>query len=95
MLFEGVLGMRLGYFLHGLTGKKTPSMISIERRFPEMGKFTRLGDLRWSLTHLTLWQGKSGWFMLFPYGGRCWFVSKKEIIINCVLFSFDWRKIKK
>ncbi len=89
------LKMRWEHFIHGVTGKKTSSMISIESRFPDVGKFTRLGDLRWSLTHWTLWEGPSGWFMLFPYGSNCWHVSRKQICISCVLFSFVWRKIKK
>ena len=84
--------MRLGYFIHGVTGKKTPSMISIERRYPAMGKFTRLSDLRWSLTHWTLLQTKRWWLMLFPYGGSHWFVSRKNIDIACPLFAFAWRK---
>lgn len=85
--------MRCEYFVHALTGKKTDSMLSIERRFPKLGRFTRLGNLRWSLTHWTLWQDKNGWFMLFPYGGNCWYVTRKQIIIVCPLFAFDWRKI--
>jgi len=81
--------------MHALTGKKTDRMISIEKRYPLLDKCTRLGDLRWALTHWTLWSGKSGWFMLFPYGCRCWFVSRNQIVITCVLFAFNWRKIKK
>ena len=92
-MLDSELEIRIEYLVYAITGKKTAAMVSIEKRYPRI-KFTRLDYLRRSLTHWMLWRGKSGWFMLFPYGARRIFVSRKKIEINCKLFEFYWQKEK-
>jgi len=86
--------IRLDYLDRAITGRFDPIMLSSKKEWDKMtgeNSFTRLGCLRWALTHWS-WRFKHGHFFILPYGQICYENDENHFHLNCRLFSIYWMK---